>query len=207
MSLSKVVIGIFSNVFLCNLEFFVKFGFLLAFFNLFFSILVIKTKYSVIDIIEEWDFLKSYFVKWLLGAVGGHSHGRKGGPTQRLMLKGMAVGKTYLLMSCATDAFLEEWCPPSSVQSATGRRASTPSWDSVIQQNRKIVIRQEHYGHLRPVSYAVRDVFLICFSVTLFRNMKEEWASELREHTLNVPRLVGTQTDLQGEPQNFSKTE
>ena len=54
MSLSKVVIGIFSNVFLCDLEFFVKFGFLLVFFNLlFFSILVIKTKYSVIDIIEE----------------------------------------------------------------------------------------------------------------------------------------------------------
>ena len=62
------------------------------------------------------------------------------------------------------------------------------------------MIRQEEYGHLRPLAYPVTIVFLICCFVASLQNVKETWAPGLRAHTLNVPHLAGAQTDLQGDP-------
>lgn len=56
---------------------------------------------------------------------------------------------------------------------------------------------QEDYDRLRPLSYPMTDVFLICFSVVnpaSFQNVKEEWVPELKEYAPNVPfLLIGTQ--------------
>lgn len=51
---------------------------------------------------------------------------------------------------------------------------------------------------LRPLSYPMTDVFLICLSVVnpaSFQNVKEEWVScEPKEYAPNVPfLLIGTQ--------------
>lgn len=75
---------------------------------------------------------------------------------------------------------------------AEGKQALLILCDTAEQEDSD---QTENYDHLRPGSYPGSDVFLICFSVTLFRNVKKEWTSELRKHTLNVPHFVGTQTD------------
>nr|ABH09722.1 CDC42-like protein [Talaromyces marneffei] len=63
---------------------------------------------------------------------------------------------------------------------------------------------QEDYGRLRPLSYPLTDVFLVCFSVTSpasFENVREKWFPEVHHHCPGVPCLiVGTQTDLRDDP-------
>lgn len=60
-----------------------------------------------------------------------------------------------------------------------------------------ILSPQEDYDRLRPLSYPMTDVFLICFSVVnpaSFQNVREEWVPELQEYAPNVPYLlIGTQ--------------
>ncbi|XP_006014816.3 rho-related GTP-binding protein RhoQ [Alligator sinensis] len=68
---------------------------------------------------------------------------------------------------------------------------------------------QEDYDRLRPLSYPMTDVFLICFSVVnpaSFQNVKEEWVPELKEYAPNVPfLLVGTQIDLRDDPKTIAR--
>eukprot|EP00062_Callorhinchus_milii_P011959 gi/632958556/ref/XP_007895103.1/ PREDICTED: rho-related GTP-binding protein RhoQ [Callorhinchus milii] len=68
---------------------------------------------------------------------------------------------------------------------------------------------QEDYDRLRPLSYPMTDVFLICFSVVnpaSFQNVREEWVPELKEHAPNVPfLLIGTQVDLRDDPRTLTK--
>lgn len=66
---------------------------------------------------------------------------------------------------------------------------------------------QEDYDRLRPLSYPMTDVFLICFSVVnpaSFQNVREEWVPELQEYAPSVPYLlIGTQVRLKSS-QNMS---
>lgn len=59
------------------------------------------------------------------------------------------------------------------------------------------ILFQEDYDRLRPLSYPMTDVFLICFSVVnpaSFQNVREEWVPELQEYAPSVPYLlIGTQ--------------
>uniref|UniRef100_A0A2I3SAM1 Rho-related GTP-binding protein RhoQ n=1 Tax=Pan troglodytes TaxID=9598 RepID=A0A2I3SAM1_PANTR len=99
-----------------------------------------------------------------------------------------AVGKTCPLMSYANEAFPEEYVPTDSMTRPAG---------------------QEDYDCLRPSSYPVTDVFLICFSVVnpaSFQNVKEEWVPELKEYAPNVPfLLIGTQIDLRDDPKSLAR--
>ena len=61
----------------------------------------------------------------------------------------------------------------------------------------------EEYSRLRPLSYGLTDVFLVCFSVvspSSFENVRSKWLPEIRLHSANYPNyrtvLVGTKTDL-----------
>ncbi|XP_051638861.1 rho-related GTP-binding protein RhoQ isoform X1 [Manacus candei] len=69
--------------------------------------------------------------------------------------------------------------------------------------------RRPDYDRLRPLSYPMTDVFLICFSVVnpaSFQNVKEEWVPELKEYAPNVPfLLVGTQIDLRDDPKTLAR--
>lgn len=72
-----------------------------------------------------------------------------------------------------------------------------------------VLLGQEDYDRLRPLSYPQTDVFLVCFSVTSpasFENVKEKWFPEVHHHCPGVPCLiVGTQVDLRDDTQVIEK--
>ncbi|XP_074845748.1 rho-related GTP-binding protein RhoQ isoform X3 [Carettochelys insculpta] len=116
-----------------------------------------------------------------------------------------AVGKTCLLMSYANDAFPEEYVPTvfdhyAVTVTVGGKQYLLGLYDTA---------GQEDYDRLRPLSYPMTDVFLICFSVVnpaSFQNVKEEWVPELKEYAPNVPfLLVGTQIDLREDLKTLSR--
>uniref|UniRef100_A0A2K5HM08 Ras homolog family member Q n=1 Tax=Colobus angolensis palliatus TaxID=336983 RepID=A0A2K5HM08_COLAP len=113
-----------------------------------------------------------------------------------LMLKCVVVAD-----SAAKDAFPEEYVPTVFDHYAV----SVPQYLLGLYDT----ARQEDYDRLRPLSYPMTDVFLICFSVVnpaSFQNVKEEWVPELKEYTPNVPfLLIGTQIDLRDDPKTLAR--
>ncbi|XP_015249205.1 PREDICTED: rho-related GTP-binding protein RhoQ isoform X2 [Cyprinodon variegatus] len=77
------------------------------------------------------------------------------------------------------------------------------------KRERRIWSGEEDYDRLRPLSYPMTDVFLICFSVVnpaSFQNVREEWVPELQEYAPSVPYLlIGTQIDLRDDPKTIAK--
>ena len=62
---------------------------------------------------------------------------------------------------------------------------------------------QEDYDRLRPLSYPMTDVFIICYSSvrpsSLF-NVKEKWVPEIRYHAPSAPFILcATMTDLRND--------
>nr|XP_038934034.1 rho-related GTP-binding protein RhoQ [Rattus norvegicus] len=108
-------------------------------------------------------------------------------------------------MSYANDAFPEEYVPTVFDHYAVsvtvgGKQYLFGLYDTA---------GQEDYDRLRPLSYPMTDVFLICFSVVnpaSFQNVKEEWVPELKEYAPNVPfLLIGTQIDLRDDPKTLAR--
>ncbi|KAG9344586.1 hypothetical protein JZ751_011258 [Albula glossodonta] len=102
-------------------------------------------------------------------------------------------------MSYANDAFPEEYVPTVFDHYADRKTGS----------GGKDWITHEDYDRLRPLSYPMTDVFLICFSVVnpaSFLNVREEWVPELQEYAPSVPfLLIGTQIDLRDDPKTIAK--
>lgn len=74
-----------------------------------------------------------------------------------------------------------------------------------------LLVGQEDYDRLRPLSYPNTDVFLLCFSVvspSSLQNVHDKWLPELEHHCPNVPViLVGTQSDLRANPRALNRLE
>eukprot|EP00004_Rigifila_ramosa_P003187 TRINITY_DN13342_c0_g2_i1.p1 TRINITY_DN13342_c0_g2~~TRINITY_DN13342_c0_g2_i1.p1 ORF type:complete len:202 (-),score=38.04 TRINITY_DN13342_c0_g2_i1:116-700(-) len=111
-----------------------------------------------------------------------------------------AVGKTCLLVSYTTNAFPTEYVPTvfdnmnTSVVGPGGRAISLGLWDTA---------GQEEYDRLRPLSYPMTDVFLVCFSVVgpaSFENVRHRWTPEILHYAPKTPIvLVGTKVDLRDD--------
>ncbi|KAK0420922.1 hypothetical protein QR680_014967 [Steinernema hermaphroditum] len=107
-----------------------------------------------------------------------------------------AVGKTCILISYAKNKFPTDYVPTVFDNYAVtvmvgGEPYTLGLFDTA---------GQEDYDRLRPLSYQLTDVFLVCFSVVnpaSFENIREKWVPEINHHMPDTPfLLVGTQTDL-----------
>lgn len=62
---------------------------------------------------------------------------------------------------------------------------------------------QEDFDRLRPLSYQLTDVFLLCFSVTSpssLENIKSKWLPEIQRYAPGVPFIiVGTKLDTRND--------
>ncbi|PRP79522.1 small GTPase Rac1 [Planoprotostelium fungivorum] len=116
-----------------------------------------------------------------------------------------AVGKTSLFISYTTDAFPREYVPTvfdnySAHLMIRDKLFVLSLWDTA---------GQEDYDRLRPLSYPMTDVFLLCFSVTLpssFENIATRWSPELRHHCPDAKIiLVGTKADSREDKKALDK--
>jgi len=110
-----------------------------------------------------------------------------------------AVGKTSLLISYTRNAFPQDYIPTvfdnyTVDVLSDGKPISLGLWDTA---------GQEDYDQLRPLSYPMTDVFLVCFSViseTSFQNVTNKWIPELRHYEPNTPMILcGLKTDLRDD--------
>jgi len=115
-----------------------------------------------------------------------------------------AVGKTSLLISYTRNAFPDDYVPTvfdnyNADVLFNGKPITLGLWDTA---------GQEDYDQLRPLSYPMTDVFLVCFSIiskTSFQNVEERWIPELKQHEPDTPIvLCGLKADLRDDPQTNS---
>jgi small GTP-binding protein len=111
-----------------------------------------------------------------------------------------AIGKTCLLKSYTTNTFLQDSLPTvfdnySVNLMVDSKQIDLGLWDTA---------GGEDFDRLRPLSYPMANVFLVCFSVvspTSYESVAAKWIPELRHHAPNAPIiLVGTKTDLRENP-------
>lgn len=111
------------------------------------------------------------------------------------------VGKTTLLLSYITQAFITEYTPTvfdnfSAIEEVDGEVINVILWDTA---------GQDDYAQIRTTCYnnCKYDVFLLCFSVIhrdSFDNIKYKWLPELKQNSPGTPFiLVGTKTDLRDD--------
>jgi len=111
------------------------------------------------------------------------------------------VGKTTLLLSYITQAFITEYTPTvfdnfSAIEEVNDEVINVILWDTA---------GQDDYAQIRTTCYnnCRYDVFLLCFSVIhrdSFDNIKYKWLPELKQHSSGTPFiLVGTKNDLRDD--------
>jgi len=121
------------------------------------------------------------------------------------------VGKTTLLLSYITGAFLTDYVPTvfdnfSAIEELDGKLVNVLLWDTA---------GQDDYAQIRTTCYTKcqYDLFLLCFSTVhqdSFDNIKYKWIPELKNNVPNTPFiLVGTKTDIRDaspNPEEFITT-
>ena len=116
-----------------------------------------------------------------------------------------AIGKTCLLVSYTTNEFPEEY-EPTVFENYS---ATVPFEAETICLNLFDTAGQEDFERLRPLSYPLTDVFLVCFSVVMpasYENIRDKWIKEINFYCPKTPYvLVGLQTDLRDKPDKIEE--
>ena len=116
-----------------------------------------------------------------------------------------AVGKTCMLISYASNRFPLEYVPTVFDNYAVNLVIGGQPYQLGLFDT----AGQEEYDRLRVLAYPSTDVFLVCFSVasrSSFENVRDQWVPEIKHYCPRVPfLLVGTQSDLRGDPHTVSR--
>lgn len=116
-----------------------------------------------------------------------------------------AVGKTCLLISYSSNAFPGDYVPTVFDNYSANTMYKSESGNVPFNLNLWDTAGQEDYSQLRPLSYPMTDVFLLCFSVisrTSYNNVESSWIPEIRHYMPHAPIvLVGTKIDLRNNKQ------
>ena len=100
-----------------------------------------------------------------------------------------AVGKTCLLISYTQNKFPTEYVPTIfDNYDVTVMIAAEP-----IQLSLFDTAGQEEYDRLRPLSYPLTNVLLLCFSVvspSSLENVREKWLPEITHYCPDTPYLL-----------------
>ena len=117
------------------------------------------------------------------------------------------VGKTSLASRFLLNQFPYDYRPPYLEIGPKNliideKLVNVHVWDT---------IGVDDYDRLRPLSYHLTDVFLICFSIVdyrSFKSVKEKWYPEVSHQCPKTPViLVGTKLDLRDDLEMISNSE
>ncbi|KAH3745716.1 small GTP-binding protein domain [Pelomyxa schiedti] len=118
-----------------------------------------------------------------------------------------AVGKTCMLISYTTNAFPTTYIPTvfdnysCAVMFKDNLRPYMLSlWDTA---------GQEDYDRLRPLSYPMTDIYLVCYSVlssSSLENAETKWFPEIKHYSPGVPFiLVGLKKDARNDKDTLAQ--
>ena len=117
------------------------------------------------------------------------------------------VGKTSLIIAHANGFFDSGFfpCLPCESVSASvlynGKQVQLSLWETMPEF--------DDYDRLRPLSYPLADVFILCFSVVCTRSYEyvcKKWYPEITRFCPRVPiLLVGTKHDLRNDRSTIDK--
>ncbi|KAF7315413.1 Cell division control protein 42 [Mycena indigotica] len=106
------------------------------------------------------------------------------------------VGKTSMLYSYTSKKFPADYCPSIFCSYAENVVVDGVPYNHGLFDT----AGSEEYDRLRPLSYPLTDVFLVCFSVesfSSFESCRTKWFPEAEHHCPGVPLiLVAMKTDL-----------
>ena len=106
-----------------------------------------------------------------------------------------SVGKTCLGIRYATDTFPDEFIPTIICETCEKEVAHPRDKKRLVSLALWDTAGQEDYDRLRPLSYPLTNVNLLC--MTGGSNVDHPWVPEIRHHCPGVPIiLVGTKCDL-----------
>lgn len=118
-----------------------------------------------------------------------------------LSLKIVAVGDCNIGKRCLLRSYAERKFPNDDIKNTSnGYAADMNICGKHIQLKLWDINCEAEYARMRPLTYALTDAFLLCFSVAdsgSFHNVEKMWYPEIVHHCPNVPFiLVGTKCDV-----------
>ena len=126
-------------------------------------------------------------------------------PIKSVCIGDGSVGKTALLMTFATNHFPSEYVPTvfdnyNAHMMIDGKVVSLGLWDTA---------GQEDYDAMRPLSYPMSDVVIICMSIASrvsADNVVNKWAPEISHFLPQTPVvLVGCKKDLRDDRNTLAR--
>lgn len=125
-------------------------------------------------------------------------------PIKCVVVGDSSVGKTCLLLSYTANNFPVHYIPIVF----DNYSANVMVDDNDIHLQLWDTRGQDYYKKLRPLSYPLTDVFIICFSLVSpasYENVKCIWVPELEENCPDTPYiLVGLKKDLRDDFESHS---